>query len=218
MQEGRTPAEFWEVEPEKIEQIYQFARELYEAGRYADASDVFLLLTALDPHTLDFWKGLGFASHQLNDAVSAAIAYENAIELDEQQAELYPYFIQVLIEAGRRDFAQIALKQLRRALLRLPLKSSRRFASRQNGLLLKIPEESKGEDNTMAQPGQMGPHFPRPLGNVAGITPPATPANAPKVKPPLYPPRKLPAGIQSNTNPKIGKGSACACSKRVNCA
>lgn len=112
MLEGATPAEFWGFPADKIASIFQFACELYNAGRYEDASDVFLLLTAICPDGADYWRGLGFASQQIKDNTSAAIAYENAISLQGNRAELYPFLIQVLCEMEREDLVKMALKDL----------------------------------------------------------------------------------------------------------
>jgi tetratricopeptide (TPR) repeat protein len=112
MLEGATPAEFWGIPSDKIASIFQFACELYDSGRYEDASDVFLLLTAVCPDGADYWRGLGFASQQIKDYASAAIAYENAISLQGNQAELYPYLIQVLCDMEREDLVKMVLKDL----------------------------------------------------------------------------------------------------------
>lgn len=108
----KTAQEIWQVSSSRIEQIYQFACDLYEARRYEDACDLLLLLTALNPQQPSFWIGLGFACQQKADYAAAAVAYEYALALEPQNVELYPYYLKSLCEMGRKEQALVALKEL----------------------------------------------------------------------------------------------------------
>ncbi|MCE5317566.1 MAG: tetratricopeptide repeat protein [Parachlamydia sp.] len=110
--EEKTPQEIWGIGPEKIEQMFEFACDLYDEKRYKDAADLFLLLTTLNPHRFNFWKNLGFSSQMQSEFAAAALAYECAFSIDPRTAELYPYYLRCLCELKRREQALVVLTEL----------------------------------------------------------------------------------------------------------
>lgn len=110
--DNKTPQEIWGLSPERVEKIYQFACDLYDEKCYKDASDLFLLLTTLNPNRFHFWKGLGFSIQQQADFAPAALAYECAFAIDPKSAELYPYYLRCLCALNRREQALIVWQEL----------------------------------------------------------------------------------------------------------
>ena len=82
---------------------YQTARQLMQAGNYAEAVPVLLPVVANDPRNDDAWNDLGYASRQLGRNAGAAGYYERALS----------------IRAGRRD-TRARLGEVHLALNNLP--------------------------------------------------------------------------------------------------
>lgn len=112
LMEDKTPQEIWNFGPDRMEKIFHFACDLYDEKRYADASDLFLLLTTLNPREALFWKGFGFSSQQQSDFEAAALAYECALSLEPARADLFPCYLKSLCSLGRREQALFVLKEL----------------------------------------------------------------------------------------------------------
>lgn len=110
--EDKTPQEIWGLSAERVEKMYQFACDLYDEKRYKDAADLFLLLTTLNPHRYNFWKGLGFCIQLQSDFAPAALAYECAFAIDPKSAELYPYYLRCLCELNRREQALVVWQEM----------------------------------------------------------------------------------------------------------
>lgn len=109
--EGKSPQEIWNLSAERMDKIYEFACDLYDQKRYHDASDVFLLLTTLNPQEPSYWKGFGFASQQIKDFAAAATAYETALSIDSSDAKLYPCYVRTLCEMHQFEEAKTVLKE-----------------------------------------------------------------------------------------------------------
>jgi type III secretion system low calcium response chaperone LcrH/SycD len=74
---------------EQMENFYQFARRLCEHERFKDASDVFLVLTALNPYVSHFWLGLGLCDKIERDYKGALFDYSMAMAVDKENAFVY---------------------------------------------------------------------------------------------------------------------------------
>ena len=73
----------------QMQDFYQFARWLCEQERFQDASDVFLVLTALNPYVGHFWLGLGLCDKIEGDYKSALFDYSMAMAVDKENAFVY---------------------------------------------------------------------------------------------------------------------------------
>lgn len=75
---------------EQMKDFYHFARRLCEEERFQDASDVFLVLTALNPYVCHFWLGLGLCDKVAQNYDIALYDYSMAVAVD--RGNPYPYY------------------------------------------------------------------------------------------------------------------------------
>lgn len=75
---------------EQMREFYHFARRLCEEERFQDASDVFLVLTALNPYVCHFWLGLGLCDKIAQNYDVALFDYSMAVAVDRENP--YPYY------------------------------------------------------------------------------------------------------------------------------
>jgi tetratricopeptide (TPR) repeat protein len=62
----------------EVDAIYALAWAMFERGRYAEAADLFQLLTLCRPQEARAWLGLGASREASGDRVRAQVAYEAA--------------------------------------------------------------------------------------------------------------------------------------------
>lgn len=74
------------------EGAYAYAWHHYEAGRYQEAYDLFVLLAALRNGEKKIWMGLGATAQMLKRYQEATEAYSVAAHLDEELKDPYPHF------------------------------------------------------------------------------------------------------------------------------
>ncbi len=91
---------------EQLGQFYSYAIELFNERKFADAADVFLVLTQLNPCLHNQWLSLGMCEQQKGDLPAAQSAYETAIILNPNDPR--PYINAALCCLGLAD-SQTAL-------------------------------------------------------------------------------------------------------------
>lgn len=75
-----------------VESLYSFAFGFYEAGKYQEALNFFLLLTAIRRKEGRFWKGLGATFQLLKRYPEAVDAYSMAVLMDDKTQDPYSHF------------------------------------------------------------------------------------------------------------------------------
>lgn len=74
---------------DQMQQFYQFARGLCEQERFEDASDVFLVLSSLNPFVSHFWLGLGLCDKVAGRFKEALFDYSMALAVDKENPYTY---------------------------------------------------------------------------------------------------------------------------------
>lgn len=99
-------------DPTQIEALYAFGYQLYQAGRYEDASKVFLVLTMLDGKQLRFLMAFGKSLHQQGHFTEAGMCYATAMLLapDDPQPQLLS--AQCLAATGAPESARGLLQEV----------------------------------------------------------------------------------------------------------
>ncbi len=99
------------------ETFYQIAHVHYSQGNYAEAVNLFRLLTILDTRSKKFWMGLA-ASLQLSKEYTAAVtAYEMVICLDPTAIVVHFHVADCLFANQQKKEAIFALECAERAIL-----------------------------------------------------------------------------------------------------
>lgn len=73
----------------QMHDFYHFARRLCEEERFQDASDVFLVLTALNPYVCHFWLGLGLCHKIERNYKRALFDYSMGMAVDRENPYTY---------------------------------------------------------------------------------------------------------------------------------
>lgn len=107
--EGKTAQEIMGFSNETMSKFYQAAYYLFENKRYQDAANAFLFLATLNPHTHDYWLGLGMSTQLCRDYESAIDAYELAALCDISSPVPYFYLAKCLFAIHDRESALQAL-------------------------------------------------------------------------------------------------------------
>lgn len=74
-EKGLTPQEAMNVSDTEIAEMYNFARNLFDSGKYVEARELFKMLCTLSPYEAGFAIALGACHHKLNDYKNALTAY-----------------------------------------------------------------------------------------------------------------------------------------------
>lgn len=80
------------IDDSLVESLYSFAFGFYEAGKYQEALNFFILLTAVRRKDGRFWKGLGATFQLLKRYPEAVDAYSMAAFMDEKEQDPYTHF------------------------------------------------------------------------------------------------------------------------------
>lgn len=75
LQAGQTLQEIMGISQERMEQFYQAAYNLFQAGKESQAADAFFFLTALNPAVHVYWVALGMVEQALHHYQEALSAY-----------------------------------------------------------------------------------------------------------------------------------------------
>jgi len=100
------------ISDEEMETVYALGYNFFTYGKYEDARDIFIGLTAYAPYTAHYWRALGATNQQLKDYSEAIAAYDMAIANDELDVVSYVYRgeSQILsgnVEAAIKDFEEV---------------------------------------------------------------------------------------------------------------
>lgn len=102
---GKTLQDGLTISDEQMVQYYKYANELYEQQNYIDASDIFLLLTQLNPLIKEYWSAFGNAELMNGDFESAFYAYQMAIVLDPEAPGGYLAAAKACLAQGETEAA-----------------------------------------------------------------------------------------------------------------
>lgn len=83
LEEGRPLQEVLDISDSQMAEMYACAYRFFNEQHYAEAADIFLLLSTLTPMIHSFWLGLGMAEQHRGDFEAAIMAYWMALALDE---------------------------------------------------------------------------------------------------------------------------------------
>ena len=84
---GGTWQTLMEMSDEALETQYAVGFDLYNEGRYEEATNAFTSLTILNPYEPRFWFALGAARQQAGDHEEALQAYLFSSAIDEENAQ-----------------------------------------------------------------------------------------------------------------------------------
>lgn len=90
--EGANLAAHPHVTDEMVDGLYAYAHGYYIEGLYAEAEQLFRILTAVRIKSTLYWKGLGAALQMLKKHKEAVEAYSWAAIHDEKFSDPYPHF------------------------------------------------------------------------------------------------------------------------------
>ncbi len=99
-------------DPRQIEALYAFGYQLYQSGRYEDASKVFLALTMLDGKQVRFLMAFGKSMHQMGHFTEAGICYGVAMLLAPDDPQPHLLSAQCLAATGATETARGMLLEL----------------------------------------------------------------------------------------------------------
>lgn len=84
MSEGKTLQNLFNFTAEELTNFYLIGLDLFHQTHYEDASNVFLLLTQLNPLIGNFWSGLALSEEKRGELQDASNAYLFAAGLEEE--------------------------------------------------------------------------------------------------------------------------------------
>jgi len=104
-EKGKNLQEIYGYSDSMMDKFYLYGVDLYNEGRYTDASDIFLVLVNLNPLYYQVWLNLGM-SEQLKDNLDAAKdAFEMAIMLSPNEPNPYLHSARCFLSSNDWDIA-----------------------------------------------------------------------------------------------------------------
>jgi len=79
------------ISDDEMESLYALGYNFFTYGKYEQAKDIFVELTAYAPYTSHYWRALGAVNQQLGDYAEAIAGYDMAIANDETDVVSYVY-------------------------------------------------------------------------------------------------------------------------------
>jgi secretion system chaperone SscA len=76
--QGGTLQALVDIDPARLDELYAYATQLFDAEDYAGAKRYYQLLTRLSHWQFDYWFALGLACQQLNEHAEAAFCFGKA--------------------------------------------------------------------------------------------------------------------------------------------
>ena len=92
---------------------YPEARAAVDAGNYAAALPVLVMLTRDDPQNADAWNLLGFTHRKLGELAAAAQAYSAALRINPEHLGALEYQGELFLQTGKPDLAKANLARLK---------------------------------------------------------------------------------------------------------
>ncbi len=102
----------WAVEPESALALHDLAQALREAGRLAEAERLFRACVAKEPRLSYGWRGLALIAKARGDEPGVVANFGAAIALDPDQAWPHQELATALLDFGKIEQAEIALRDL----------------------------------------------------------------------------------------------------------
>jgi type III secretion system low calcium response chaperone LcrH/SycD len=109
LEQGETLQEVLHFSDKELQNIYAEGWELQKHLRHEDASNIFLLLTLLNPKVGIFWLTLGIAEEMRGELQEALSAYLLAAELEFHTLDPYIHAARCLLILKRKDEAKKVL-------------------------------------------------------------------------------------------------------------
>ena len=97
---------------DELETLYAVGYNYFTYGKYEQAKDVFVELTAYDPFTSHYWRALGAVNQQLGNYKEAIPAYDMAIVNDNGDVVSYVYrgeskILSGIVKEALKDFEKV---------------------------------------------------------------------------------------------------------------
>lgn len=105
---GGSMRELFQIEREKLDILYAFACQRYDAGDYEGAREVYFSLVAIDANCFEYWLATGLCSQQLQRHDEAIYCFSRSGQLrleDPRSSYLAGVSFQVLGETKRAVMA-----------------------------------------------------------------------------------------------------------------
>lgn len=96
---------------EELMSFYTIGVEMFSKDAYAEASNIFLLLTQFNPRVPSFWGALGAAEERSGGLQEAMMAYVFAAELDETSLDNYFHGARCLVFLHNNEDAKKILNR-----------------------------------------------------------------------------------------------------------
>lgn len=106
---GIMPKEALRIGDDTMEAIYTQAYNLYNQGRYKEASYIFRLLMLLDFSTPKFTLGLAACLHRMKDYINASNLYLLCAALDQKNPMPHYHSADCYLQMGMNELAILAL-------------------------------------------------------------------------------------------------------------
>lgn len=122
--EGKTFQDAFKFNPEELQSFFVYGKELFYAGHYKEASDIFFFLVFLNPYLFETWTAFALAEYYQGHYELSDWAFQMAITLNPLRGRTYLDFGQTLLERKEWEAARDVLDLMKMLLPQTPTEAA----------------------------------------------------------------------------------------------